>query len=321
MPKSLSKKEEFKNLKIDCEETISKNISEFNSLLENLKEKVAFLENIKKNVVEKDVSDIQKKLGVLEERKELSFNQNQIENIIIDSIKIDNNPIKQKYNSGIFTGLFYGIILSVIFLVGIVFYFAQLSGIEISKDLILESTKYNSLFKEISFGQDPLFAKIGLGLISLILISISMLFSQSIEDRSNFKKVNIYRKNIGEFELNVGDKSILIKDINNHLDQYVKALKIYSALLSEESGKLDRIIFFEQHSSDIEGTEKPMTDIYNTQEMLFYLDKLISTDILTEGGFISVDSIGALNNSIDYLNIYIKALYSNDKYQSKGVLN
>lgn len=309
MSKLLSKKEEFENLRKDCENIIKKNVSKFNSLLDNLKEKIAFLENVKKNVVENNVFEVQKRLGILGEAKDLNFNQNKIESIIVDSIKLNTDLKKETYHSGLFRGLFYGLLLSIISFFGILFYFIQKNSIEITHDLFIDPVKYNHLFEIMSYGQDPLFSKIALGLISLFIIFVSVFFSQLSESNKNLDKINRYRENIGEFELQIGDKSILINNLNNHLDKYIKALKIYGALLSEKEGKLDRIIFFEKHN-EIKGTNKPMGEIFKIQEMLSNLDTLISTDILTDEGLISVDSIDALNNSVDYLNIYIKELYA-----------
>ena len=55
-------------------------------MLDNLKEKIAFLENVKKNVVENNVFEIQKRLGILGEAKDLK---------------------KETYHSGLFRGLFF----------------------------------------------------------------------------------------------------------------------------------------------------------------------------------------------------------------------
>jgi hypothetical protein len=305
----MSKKQEFKKIKLDCEKIIRKNIDKFNLSLENLKKKIAFFENERKNLIENKVIDIQKKLILLNETNDLKFNQNQIEGIIGNSIKITNKFEKQKYSSGLLSGFIFGSIMSILLIVAIFIFFVQQNGMYLNKELFIDPNQYNIVFKSIAFGQDPFFAKIGLGVIFLVLLSFFLFMTSFLKTRSNLKKISHHKKKIGEFELQIGDKLLLIKDISLHIEKYINVLKIYNALLSEESGRLDRIIFFEKNKE----IKRPLIEISNIQKMLYTLDKLVSTNMLTEEGVISVDSIGALNNSVDYLNVYIKDLYSDVK--------
>jgi len=305
MNEKISKKDELiflKNVSTEkIQEVKNKLYLEKKELLKN----VSLLENAKENIIETKVKKIQNQLEELEELEDLKFNQNKIEKILFDRVGEIDDIKEEKYFSGLFEGFLYGIIFLFMGTIASFFYFFQKKSIDIEQFQEL-SQEY---FKILSFGNDIIFGQVLYGLISLLIISLTMFLFRNIKLKENITKAKLFRENLGEYDLQVGDSINTIKDINTYIEKSLRALSIYNVLLAEETGKLERVIFFEKER--VGDDSKPMLEINQTQEMLFNLNILISTDILTDDGVISTDAAGALNNSIDYLNVYLQSLYSN----------
>jgi len=318
LPPYKTKIEEAKYRISQAEENLETQEKNYMSVVKVIHDTNTQLNSIKNRIIDNVLPKIKTLFNDLNSDIDISKAKimNEIEEID-EALKISEKPEKPSVSSGILSGFFLGLILSLAASGGLVLFVAHKLGLVVPQDKLISVEDSNKILEYIGLGftGEAGNVLIGWGIIgAVMLMSLLIIFSfVSWRAKSNsFQRAKKYEKEVSKTIEEMKNKEQELKELFSILKTEKRIFEIYEVLLLEYVAKAKRISVVEKISSISDKNQELKKIMKNISDLTIRLIDLINEKIIKNND-INKDIESTINSSKTLINDRLSIIYSTQK--------
>ncbi|RUM70996.1 MAG: hypothetical protein DSZ09_03590 [Sulfurovum sp.] len=236
-----------------------------------------------------------------------------LENQAIFETKEEDKPVVLKdVHSGRFTGFILSLLAGLATFISLIYVATEQLGLTLNLDTKPSNETINSILTWFStaVGLQPnmyVGATI-LGFAIFLVMWIVYAIRVALKGSSNLQFANKQMKETQKYIVQKNNCKVEMDRIDMHIKDAINTLQDYAVILTEQNGKLKRVIYFEgPHTNLSDYHNTSMQIIKETKNLIGYIQAFITTPISKEGK-LSEESTHALHHAKEGLQKFLNTL-------------